>query len=297
MLVGLIGSGIGGSLSPALHEAEAREQGLDLSYGLIDTDLPAHGGPLGRLLDRAQADGWAGLNITHPWKQRVLGLLDALSPQAEAIGAVNTVVLGADGRRVGHNTDAYGFAAAFRSGLPGAATGRVVQLGAGGAGAACAYAQMSRDFGHGATGAGADPDPGIGQLTVVDPDPGKRAGLAARFPGLDTAAPDELDTLLATADGLVNASPVGMHHHPGTPLPVRLLHRGLWVLDIVYLPVETALLRAARAAGLRTLGGAPMCAYQAAAAFELFTGHTADIARMLRHLGVLLAERGGHHAA
>src|SRR5687767_2521316 len=115
---GLIGAGIGTSLSPALHEAEGRSQGLDLSYRLFDTDRPATG-PLDRLLAAAERDGFAGVNITHPFKQQVTALLDDLSPDAQAIGAVNTVVL-RDGKRHGHNTDAYGFAESFRINLPGA---------------------------------------------------------------------------------------------------------------------------------------------------------------------------------
>ncbi|MFC7527365.1 shikimate dehydrogenase [Actinoplanes sp. GCM10030250] len=277
---GLIGAGIGTSLSPALHEAEGRSQGLDLSYALFDVDEPAS---LGRRLDEAERDGFAGLNITHPFKQQVIELLDHLSPQARAIGAVNTVVF-RNGERHGHNTDAYGFTEAFRATLPGALTRHVVQLGAGGAGAACAYAQLSM---------------GVERLTIVDPDAGRRESLAAHLnePRVAVAAPSELPSVIADADGLVNTSPIGMRSHPGIPLPAELLHQGLWVADIVYMPVETELLRAARAAGLRAVGGTAMCAYQAAAAFQHFTGHTPDTARMLDHLDVLLAERGEIHAA
>ena len=284
---GLVGAGIGASLSPALHRVEGRRQGLDLTYTLFDVDHAGSRAALGPLLDATERDGFAGLNITHPFKQQVVGLLDRLSPQARAIGAVNTVVF-RDGRRHGHNTDAYGFSEAFRTGLPDARTRHVVQLGAGGAGAACAYAQLGL---------------GAGRLTVVDPDAGRRRSLAATLTRhfdpvrVAVASPAELPAVLADADGLVNASPVGMTAHPGTPLPAGLLHRGLWVVDIVYMPVETELLRAARAAGARAVGGTAMCAYQAAAAFQLFTGRPSDTARMLRHLDVLLAERGDHHAA
>ncbi|WP_238487100.1 shikimate dehydrogenase [Actinoplanes flavus] len=263
----MIGAGIGTSLSPALHEAEGRHHHLGLTYTLFDTGDPAD---LERLLDEADRAGFAGLNITHPFKQQVIKHLDDLSPQARDIGAVNTVVF-RDGRRQGHNTDAYGFAESFRTGLPGAATGHVVQLGAGGAGAACGHALR---------------DLGVERLTIVDPDAERGGELADRLGAahVTTAGPE----LLAGADGLVNASPVGMHHHPGTPLPAESLHRGLWVADIVYMPVETELLRAARARGLRTIGGTAMCAYQAAAAFELFTGCAPDISRMLLHLSQIL---------
>lgn len=284
---GLVGAGIATSLSPALHRVEGRRQGLDLTYTLFDVNRPGTPATPGLLLDTAERDGFAGLNVTHPFKQRVVELLDHLSPQARAIGAVNTVVF-EDGMRHGHNTDAYGFTESFRANLPDAAAGHVVQLGAGGAGAACAYALLGL---------------GVDRLTVADPHEGRRRSLAARLnrhfdhTRLAVVSPAELPAAVAGADGLVNASPVGMTTHPGTPLPTGLLHPGLWVVDIVYMPVETELLRAARAAGARTVGGTAMCAYQAAAAFQLFTGRTPDTARMLRHLDVLLAGRGDHHAA
>ncbi|AVT30652.1 shikimate dehydrogenase [Plantactinospora sp. BC1] len=283
---GLVGAGIDASLSPALHETEGRHHGLDLSYSLLDVDRPETPAELRRLLDDAEAAGFAGLNITHPFKQQVIELLDRLAPPADDIGAVNTVVF-RDGRRIGYNTDAYGFTESFRLGLPGAATGRVVQLGAGGAGAACAYAQLAA---------------GVGQLTVVDPDPDRRGLLAEtlsmRFDTerIAVADPAELPAAVGAADGLVNTSPVGMRTHPGVPLPVELLHPGLWVLDVIYMPVQTELLAAARAAGLRAVGGTGMCVFQAAAAFQLFTGRTPDTGRMLRHLDRLLAGRARHAA-
>ena len=253
MRCGLIGAGIGTSLSPALHEEEGRNQGLDLRYELFDTATPES---LGRLMSKAESAGYAGLNITHPFKQQVIELVDHLSPQARAIGAVNTVVF-RDGQRHGHNTDAYGFTEAYGD----VVQGRVVQLGAGGAGAACAFAQLAL---------------GVEHLTVVDPDAGRREALLSRFSDsrLFVASSRELPGTLHDAAGLVNASPVGMRDHPGLPLPAELLHRGLWVVDVVYMPVVTPLLRAARDAGLRATGGTAMCAYQAAAAFQLFTGHT-----------------------
>ncbi|GAB2578944.1 shikimate dehydrogenase [Paractinoplanes abujensis] len=272
MRCGLIGAGIGTSLSPALHEEEGRRQGLDLTYELFDTADP-HG--LRSVLDEAERAGFAGVNITHPFKQRVIELVDDLSQQARAIGAVNTVVF-RGGRRQGHNTDAYGFAAAYQSKV----SGNVVQLGAGGAGAATAHVLRGMDA--------------IEHLTVVDPDRGRREKLISR--GLSVVGPDDLPAVMRTADGLVNATPVGMKEHPGMPLAPELLHRGLWVVDIVYMPVVTPLLAAARDRGLRATGGTAMCAYQAAAAFELLTGRTPDTARMLRHLDAVLACKGAPDA-
>ncbi|MER6113709.1 shikimate dehydrogenase [Streptomyces hirsutus] len=277
-LVGLIGSGIGPSLSPALHEREAGRQGLRCLYRLLDLDVigvPPEG--VGELLSAARLLGFDGLNITHPCKRHVVEHLDALDPQAEALGAVNTVVF-EDGRAVGHNTDVTGFAASFARGLPDVPLERVVQLGAGGAGAAVAHAVLTL---------------GAGRVTVVDALPERAdelAGSLNRAFGADraTAAPlDLLPELLAAADGsggLVHATPTGMAAHPGLPLPADLLHPGLWVAEVVYRPLETDLLRAARAAGCATLDGGGMAAFQAADAFRLFTGREPDSARMLAHL-------------
>ncbi|AXE89983.1 shikimate dehydrogenase [Streptomyces sp. Go-475] len=282
-LVGLIGSGIGPSLSPALHEREADRQGLRLLYRLIDIDplgVPPEG--VGDLVRAARDLGFDGLNITHPCKQLVLEHLDALAPQAEALGAVNTIVF-EDGRAVGHNTDATGFAASFARGLPDAPLERVVQLGAGGAGAAVAHALLTL---------------GAGRVTVVDALPERAAALAdslnrAFGQGRAAAAPpDRQAGLLAHADGIVHATPTGMAAHPGLPLPAGLLHPGLWVAEVVYRPLETELLRTARALGCATLDGGGMAAFQAADAFRLFTGREPDAPRMLTDLTELAGAVG-----
>ncbi|WP_329126364.1 shikimate dehydrogenase [Streptomyces sp. NBC_01465] len=270
-LVGLIGSGIGTSFSPALHEREADRQNLRYLYRLIDIEtLGVAPGRVGELVRCARDMGFDGLNITHPCKQLVLKHLDALAPQAEELGAVNTVVF-EGARSVGHNTDVTGFAASFDRFLPDARIQRVVQLGAGGAGAAVAHALLARGCGH---------------LTVLDTLPGKAAGLAASLTRhfgtgrVSTAEPHQLTALLAHADGLVHATPTGMATHPGLPLRAELLRPPLWVADIVYRPLETELLRTARAHGCATLDGVGMVVLQAADAFRLFTGHEPDRTRM-----------------
>ncbi|MFD5797779.1 shikimate dehydrogenase [Streptomyces diastatochromogenes] len=288
-LVGLIGSGIGPSLSPALHEREADRQGLRYLYRLIDID--ALGVPpeaVGDLVRAARDLGFDGLNITHPCKQLVIGHLDALSPQAEALGAVNTVVFEPQGRAVGHNTDVTGFAASFARGLPDAPLREIVQLGAGGAGAAVAHATLTL---------------GAERVTVVDALPERAAALAAalnRHFGAGRAAfaaPDGLAHLLTGADGLVHATPTGMAAHPGLPLPAELLHPGLWVAEVVYRPLETELLRTARAAGCATLDGGGMAVFQAADAFRLFTGREPDTVHMLTDIAELAgAERSAGRA-
>ncbi|MFF3499293.1 shikimate dehydrogenase [Streptomyces sp. NPDC003247] len=281
-LVGLIGSGIGPSLSPALHEREAERQGLRYLYRLIDIDVVGvEPEAVGDLVRAARDLGFDGLNITHPCKQLVIPHLDGLAPQAEALGAVNTVVFEADGRAVGHNTDVTGFAASFARGLPDAPLERVVQLGAGGAGAAVAHATLTL---------------GAGRVTVVDALPERAAALADALnghfgPGRAAAAtPDRLPGLLADADGvggLVHATPTGMAAHPGLPLSADLLGPGLWVAEVVYRPLETELLRTARDLGCATLDGGGMAVFQAVDAFRLFTGREPDSARMLADIADL----------
>jgi len=278
VLAGLIGAAIQASRTPALHEREGAEQGLRLIYRLIDLDpLGLDAAALPELLTAAERMGFRGLNITYPCKQAVVPLLHELSPDARALGAVNTVVL-RDGRRVGHNTDCSGFAEAFRRGLPDVPRGRVVQLGAGGAGAAVAHALLAE---------------GVGHLVVADTEPGRAAalaeGLGARFGAGRATACRDLAAELAAAEGLVNCTPVGMAKQPGTPLPAGLLRAGLWVAEIVYFPLETELLRAARALGCRTLDGGGMAVFQAVGAFRLFTGREPDAARMLRHFAAMAA--------
>ena len=273
MIVGLIGAGIGTSLSPALHEREASLLGFDYEYRRFDLDeLGRPASDVGALVDEAVADGLAGLNVTHPCKQLVVTELDELSSEAAALGAVNTVVL-RDGRRIGHNTDASGFQEAFERRLPGARTDRVVQLGAGGAGAAVAHAILAL---------------GARQLTILDVERDRAAALAESL-GADAADIGALGDLLAEADGLIHATPMGMEAHPGTAVPAELLDPGLWVAEVVYMPIETQLLKDARERGCRTLDGAAMVALQAAGSLELFTGARPDRERMLAHVDELIA--------
>ena len=218
-----------------------------------------------------------GLNVTHPFKEAVLGCLDALSPDAAAIGAVNTVVF-ADGQATGHNTDSCGFAESFRQGLPGATLDRVILFGAGGGGMAVAHALLGL---------------GAASLGIVDRIPEKAASLASglcrRFPGRAIGAVSDIAAAVNVADGIVNATPSGMSKYPGSPLDAALLRPGLWVADIVYFPAETALIRAARAAGCRTLGGSGMAIFQAVEAFRLIAGLDADPAEMARHFASIPA--------
>lgn len=283
-MLGLVGDGITTSKSAPLHEMEGRQLGMSVAYRPIDLlelgldaekDLPA-------ILVWAQRLGFSGLNMTQPCKQVVMPLLDELSPRAQQLGAVNTVVFEADGRAIGHNTDWCGFQRSLDQALPGAADGKnVVLVGGGGAGAAVAYALLTL---------------GARKLTIVEPYADRRRELVARMaelfsPDRVVEGPD-ITAAMADADGVVNASPVGMIHHvEGTPVPKELLRPHMWVADCVYLPMETELLRDAREIGCITIDGGGMVVGQAAEAFWLFTGVQPDEQRMKLHFLDMLEPR------
>jgi shikimate dehydrogenase len=278
LLCGLIGAGIQGSLSPALQEEEARHHGLRLHYRLIDLDGSRRGADaLPALIEAARIMRFDGLNITHPCKQSVIPLLDELSAEAHAIGAVNTVVrLG--NRLVGHNTDGAGWSWGFQRALPDADLAQVVLLGAGGAGSACADAVLRL---------------GAGRLVIVDRDASRAAALAARLNeqadgGRASASPD-LRAALDGASGLIHATPTGTGGAPGLPLPAEWLRPAMWVADVVHVPLETPLLEAARRLGCDTVDGGHMNVGQALRAFRLFTGREPDAERMDAHFRRLVS--------
>ncbi|WP_343061264.1 shikimate dehydrogenase [Novosphingobium flavum] len=270
ILAGLLGRGILESRTPWLQEQEAEAHGLRMVYSLFDfTDRGWPDEDLAEVVAATQRLGFAGLNVTYPFKQAVLPLLDELSEGAAAIGAVNTVAF-VDGRRIGHNTDVTGFAAGFRLGFGGAAPGRVLQLGCGGAGSATSHALLGV--------LGAD------ELVLFDPDPERvealRAPLAARYGEARVSATTDPVTAAREVDGLLNASPVGMSKLPGLPIAAEAIEPRHWVADIVYFPLETAFLAEARRKGCRTLDGGGMAVHQAVDAFAIFTGLTPDHQRM-----------------
>jgi shikimate dehydrogenase len=255
-----------------MQEAEGRAHGLALAYRTIDASALGLGADdLAGVLTWAKRLGFDGLNVTHPFKQAVVPLLDDVSPDAHDLGAVNTVVL-RDGHAVGHNTDASGYARALRTALPGVAGDNAVMVGTGGAGLAVGYALLSE---------------GISHLSVYDVDPARSEAaavrLAKRFGDDRVTAVDDVAAALSEADGLVNATPIGMHGHEGMPVDPSLVEARHWVSDVVYFPLETALIAHARALGCRVVPGGGMAVGQAIGAFELFTGRTADAARMTAH--------------
>jgi shikimate dehydrogenase len=211
----------------------------------------------------------------------VLPLLDDLADEARAMGAVNTVV-NQGGKLIGHNTDGWGWSWGFTRQLPDADLSRVVLLGAGGAGAAIAHAVLRL---------------GAQQLLLVDQDPARAQALAERLNALYGAnragAAAGIAHALQGASGLIHAMPTGMDKLPGLPLDAALLHAGLWVSEVVYFPLETALLKAARAAGCKVADGGGMAVGQAVGAFRLFTGEEPDALRMDAHLRAMVAQRRG----
>lgn len=279
--VGLIGSGIGASRTPAMHVQEGRMNGIDYRYDLIDLSTMGLGvDALPRLMDKAEQDGFAGLNITHPCKQAATQFVDELSSDSAVLGSINTITF-ANGRRIGHNTDWWGFSKGFRRALPDARIDRVVLIGAGGAGVAVAHALATM---------------GARELRVCDLDMQRAEALASQLqgkhPGCAFIPAPDIGQALARADGLVHATPTGMAAHPGIPLDVALLRPEQWVAEIVYFPLETQLLTEAARLGCRVVNGGGMAVFQAVGAFELFTGITPDAERMIRHFGSL-GEGGG----
>jgi len=259
VLLGVLGSPIKHSAAPFMHEAAAAAIGLRAQYRLIDI-AGADQAKLRLVLEGIRLLGFSGINVTFPYKEAVVPLLDSLTDAAAAIGAVNTVVV-RDGKLVGHNTDATGFARAFTEvlGTPGDAP--AVLVGAGGVGAAIAFAMAGL---------------GIRELRILDTVAEKAAALAGRLGGhVALRVFADVAEALRGADGIINATPVGMLPDRGSPVPGKLIRNTMWVADAVYWPLWTPLLQAARARGARVMTGRELSIYQAVDAFRLFTGREA----------------------
>lgn len=277
MLVGLIGKNILQSLSPALHEDAFAARGVVGLYQLMDAETPRERS-LPDLLAAVRMAGFAGTNITFPFKEAVIPLLDEVSAEAREIGAVNTVVIDPTGRTSGHNTDRSGFRAAFREQLGEASVSgkAALQLGAGGAGRAVAFALL---------------DLGAAEIQLYDRDQAKARQLAADLKGKAVVL-EAPEPALKSVAVIVNATPIGMSGHEGLPMPTSGIEAQHVVADVIYSPLETEFLKAAKAKGARTMGGAGMCVHQAVDAFRLFTGFAPDVERMRRTF-VAAAERRG----
>lgn len=275
LLLGLIGSPIKSSAAPAMHEAAADALGLRAQYRLIDI-AGADTAKLRAMLEGVRLLGFSGVNVTFPYKEAIVPLLDALAPGAAAVGTANTVVV-REGNLIGHNTDATGFASAFTAvlGRPGDAP--VALIGAGGVGRAIGFAMAEL---------------GARELRVFDSDAGKAAELVRRLGDRTSVRVcADVTEALQGAGGVINATPIGMLPNRDTPVPPELLHAGLWVADAVYTPLWTPFLQAARAAGARVMTGRELCIYQAADAFRLFTGLQASRERIGAAFDAVIAKR------
>src|SRR5215831_5953333 len=271
-LIGLIGANIMGSLSPALFADAFAAAGIQGFYHLIDVERLRER-RLPQLLDAIKVAGFTGTNVTYPFKQEVIPLLDTIDAEAAQTGAVNTVAIAADGRTTGYNFDRRGWRRSFEEVFgPGAAQGAtVVLVGAGGAGRAVAFALM---------------DLNVGALVVHDRDAARaqalQADIAKDYGASRCRVTSALAQDIAAADGIVNATQVGMRGFPGNPIPVSALRERHWAADVIYTPIETEFIKAAAAKGARVLNGSGMCVHQAAEALRLFVGIEPDIARLHR---------------
>ena len=252
---GLIGSPVEHSVSPPMHEAAYEALGLDARYVTFEPSSEQ----LDTALEGASALGVRGLNVTIPFKEDVLDVVEPDS-LAERIGAVNTIDF--EDEPTGHNTDAAGVTRAFQR-HDVELSGTAVVVGAGGAGRAAAFALA---------------DEGM-SVHIANRTVSRATALATEVPDAAGYGLDELAELVPDADVLVNATSVGMESDE-TPVPKRHLHEGLAVLDAVYAPLETRLLREADAAGATTIDGAWMLLFQGVEAFEIWTGKAAPVEAM-----------------
>ncbi|GEC58605.1 shikimate dehydrogenase [Bradyrhizobium japonicum] len=254
-LTGLIGYPIAHSAAPAMHEKAAAALGVRCHYQLIEVK-GAGRDDLRAMLEGIRRLGFAGVNVTFPYKEAVVDLIDSLAPDARAIGAVNTIVVD-DARLVGHNTDASGFVRAITPLLASTPRGPIALIGAGGVGKAIAFALAGL---------------GVGELRIFDADAAKVARLAGQLAGRHAVrGVAGVEAAVDGATGVVNATPVGMLPNRDSPVPDALLHPSMWVADAVYTPLWTPLLLAAKAKGSKVLTGRDLAIYAAADAFELFT--------------------------
>ncbi|PKR58665.1 shikimate dehydrogenase family protein [Thalassospira lohafexi] len=261
--LGLIGKGISRSQSARLHVLLGRMCGMDVSYDYLDSDQ-IEDFDLIKQLTTCSEKGYAGVNVTHPYKTSARKLITPRKRLPAALGAVNTVVFREDGWR-GDNTDFVGFMRGYKKQFGDAKPGTVLQLGAGGVGLASAF---------GLRGLGAD------KILVHDKDITRGEELVATLTAADAQAEfvsaENLSDAVRSADGLINCTPVGMNQYPGCPFDVDLLGGQKWAFDAVYTPVETAFLRTATKSGIEVMTGFELFFFQGIEAFEVFSGAEID---------------------
>jgi len=265
-LAGVMGWPVAHSRSPRLHGFWLAQHDIDGAY----LPLPVRPENLGMALKALPALGFAGVNLTVPHKTAAMGFIDRLSDEAKRIGAVNTIVVGADGRLEGSNTDGYGFLAHLKAAAPEwrPKSGPAVILGAGGAARAITVALL---------------DAGVAELRLVNRTQARSATLAADFG--DRVKPVKWQArgeALRDAGLLVNSTTLGMTGQPALELDLRHLPREAVVYDIVYAPLETPLLAAARKRGHVGVDGLGMLLHQALPGFAAWFGITPEVTPELR---------------
>ncbi len=266
ILLGLIGDNIGRSQSPLLHRLAGKLCGLDVVYKpLIPADMRLD---FDTVFEQCRAGGYRGINITYPYKEKVVAKLQVDDPHIAAIGACNTVLFG-EAKPLGFNTDYSGFIAAYRGAFPKAAPGAVAMVGAGGVGRAIGFALGEL---------------GATSLRPFDRDPAKAEALAEALaravPDMKVIIAQSIEEAASGADGLINCTPLGMTGYPGSAIPKPIMSGRRWAFDAVYTPVDTEFLRSARASGLETLSGYELFLHQGVDAFRLFTGCPVDLAAL-----------------
>lgn len=261
----IIGHPVAHSRSPIIHGHWLAEHGLDGSYERVD--VPP--GAVAAFLDRIRSGEFAGGNVTVPNKEAVLPLLDHVGETARRMGAVNTIWV-EDGKLHGDNTDAFGFLAHLDDRVPGwdARTASALILGAGGAARAVVHGLVSR---------------GVGRIILVNRSMARAEDLAAEFGvGVEARGRSEAAALVAKSDLIVNTTSLGMQGQPPLDLDLAGLRPGTIVDDIVYVPLETALLAEARTRGGVPVDGLGMLLHQAIPGFERWFGVRPEVTPALR---------------
>jgi shikimate dehydrogenase len=268
--LGLIGDNIMRSRAPLLHALAGGQFGLKVQYDrLIPHDL---GLDFDATFERCAAQGYRGVNITYPYKERAAARVRIEDPLVRRIGAINTVVFSPDGP-LGYNTDFSGFQAAWRGEMGDAAPRSACLIGAGGVGKAVAFGLLAL---------------GVRDIRIFDHDRAKADALAdalkAAATGAEILALDTPAEAADGADGLINCTPVGMVGHDGTPLPRAHMTGAAWAFDAVYTPIDTAFLRDAAEAGLTIISGYELFFHQGVDAWDIFVGRTLSQPELRRAL-------------
>jgi shikimate dehydrogenase len=264
--LGLIGDNIGASRAPLLHRLAGSQHGLDVTYDrLVPREM---GKPFDALFDHVAQAGFRGINVTYPYKEKAALRVRINDPLVQAMGAVITVLFGKD-QPEGFNTDYSGFLSAYRAARGDTPPGVVLLIGAGGVGRSLAFALAGL---------------GASELRIADLDSARAGAVAtalrASFPDLSITLGQKAADMANGVEGILNATPVGMVGHDGTPLPRDAMPARGWAFDAVYTPVDTAFLTDAAASGLTTISGYELFIGQGVDAWHLFAGLPLDEARL-----------------